>query len=82
MRGLAGKPLTPNFGILLDRLYMTLEDQMDAWTATKKKNMSRGLCGCLGLGSMDKDTKMGMIVSVVTVAYDLSCAMRYIHEQK
>jgi len=55
---------------------------MDAWTATKKKTMSRGLCGCLGLGSMDKDTKMGMIVSVVTVAYDLSCAMRYIHEQK
>jgi len=81
LRGLSGTPLSPNFGLVLDRLYMTLEDQMDEWTATKKKSMSNGLCGCLGLGKMDEHTRMGMLVSVVTAAYDLSCAMRYIHDQ-
>jgi len=81
LRGLSGTPLTTNFGLVLDRLYMTLEDQMDAWTATKKESMSNGLCGCLGMGKMDEETRMGMLVSVVTAAYDLSCAMRYIHDQ-
>ena len=82
LRGLSGTPLSPNFGLVLDRLYMTLEDQMDVWTATKKKSMSNGLCGCLGLGKMDEETRMSMLISVVTAAYDLSCAMRYIHDQK
>jgi hypothetical protein len=82
MRGFTGEPLSPNFGLVLDRLYMTLEDKMDAWTAMKKKSMSSGLCGCLGLGSMDEETRMCMLMSVVTVAYDMSCAMRYIHDQK
>lgn len=81
MRGFTGEPLSPNFGLVLDRLYMTLEDKMDAWTAMKKKSMSSGLCGCLGLGSMDEETRMCMLTSVVTVAYDMSCAMRYIHDQ-
>lgn len=81
LRGLSGTPLSPNFGLVLDRLYMTLEDQMDLWTATKKKSMNNGLCGCLGLGKMDEETRMRMLVSVVTVAYDLSCAMRYMHDQ-
>lgn len=82
LRGLAGTPLSPNFGLVLDRLYKTLEDQMDEWTATKKSSMINGLCGCLGLGTMGELTRMGMLVSTVTVAYDISCAMRYLHSQK
>jgi serine/threonine protein kinase len=81
LRGLTGTPLSPNFGLVLDRLYMTLEDQMNMWTAAKKRSMKSGLCGCLGLGKMDKDTEKMMLVSVVTAAYDLSCAMRYLHGQ-
>lgn len=82
LRGLSGTPLSPSFGLVLDRLYMTLEDQMDEWTATKKKSMSSGLCGCLGMGTMDELTRMVMHISILTAAYDLSCAMRYIHGQK
>ena len=80
LRGLAGEPLCPNFGLVLDRLYSTLEDQMDDWISMKKKGMSSGLCGCLGLGSIDESTKKGMRMSVVTIAYDITCALRYIHE--
>lgn len=81
MRGLTGKPLSPNFGLVLDRLYMTLEDRMDMWTEIKKNSMSSGLCGCLGLGSLDEGTKANILISVVTIAYDLACGMRYLHEQ-
>eukprot|EP01083_Nonionella_stella_P241448 843184_1 len=36
IRGVAGDPLTQNFGLVLDRLYMTLEDKMDYWTDERK----------------------------------------------
>ena len=81
MRGLTGKPLSPNFGLVLDRLYMTLEDRMDMWTEIKKNSTNSGLCGCLGLGSLDEGTKASILISVVTIAYDLACGMRYLHEQ-
>lgn len=81
MRGIAGVPLTANFGIVLDRLYKTLEDQMDEWTEEKKVATSSGLCGCLG-GSLDPGEKSRLRFAAVTAAYDLSSAMRYLHSQK
>ena len=80
MRGLAGEPLSSNFGIVLDRLYGTLEDKMDKWTEEKKGTKS-GMCGCL-FGSVDANARSMLMVQAITVAYDLSCALRYIHDQK
>ncbi len=81
MRGVSGVPLTPNFGIVLDRLYMTLEDKMDMWTADKKLAASGGVCGCL-FGKIDPYERARLLCQAVTVAYDLSCALRYIHSNK
>jgi len=78
MRGVAGEPLTPEFGLVLDRLYLTLEDKMDIWNQEKKMATSSGLCGCL-FGSVDSATKSALVFSAITVAYDLACALRYIH---
>lgn len=81
MRGVAGTPLSPNFGIVLDRLYMTLEDRMDQWVTEKTKAISGGICGCL-FASIDPVEGARLKLMVITVAYDLSCALRYIHSNK
>ena len=77
MRGVAGKSLSPNFGIVLDRLYMTLENKMDKWTEEYNMAKSGGFCGCFQ--SVDARENTRLILAAVTVAYDLSCALRYIH---
>lgn len=82
MRAVVGKSLSPDFGIVLDRLFMTLEDKMDFWKEEKTNAMSGGFCGCLGFGSMDKTVRDTILFSAITMAYDLSCAMRYIHHKK
>ena len=81
MRGVAGEPLTPEFGLVLDRLYLTLEDKMDTWNEETKMATNGGLCGCL-FGSVDSATKASLVFSAITVAYDLACALRYIHSNK
>ena len=77
MRGVAGNPLSPNFGIVLDRLYMTLENKMDRWTEEYNMAKSGGFCGCFQ--SVDARENTRLILAAITVAYDLSCALRYIH---
>lgn len=81
LRGVAGEPLSPNFGLVLDRLYMTLKDQMNAWAAEKKISNGTGLCACL-FGSVDTHAISSIIFSATTVAYDLSRALRHIHSLK
>ena len=80
MRGTAGEPLSPDFALVLDRLYMTLHEQMHQWAADKKDaTASRwGLCGC-NFGAVDANAIAKLVFSAVTVAYDLSCALRHIH---
>lgn len=78
MRGVAGEQLTPNFGLVLDRLYMTLEDRMDVWTEERKGATRGGFCGCLG-GSGDSFVIRELVFAAITVAYDLSCALRHLH---
>jgi hypothetical protein len=81
MRGLAGQPFTPDFGIILDRLYMTLDDKMLFWREERKASLSKHLCGCLGIG-FDQATRQGLLFQAITIAYDLSSAMKYISGQK
>jgi hypothetical protein len=85
IRGVAGDPLSPNFGVILDRLYMTLKEQMDVWTAEKKAANGTGLCACLFgtlFGTVDTQAIASLVLSATTVAYDLSCALRHIHSFK
>ena len=79
MRGTAGIPLSPSFGIILDRLYQTLESRMDQWMYDAKRYKSAGCLGCLGLGKVDPVWKKKQHVDAVTVAYDIACALRYMH---
>ncbi len=81
LRAVAGEPLSPNFGLVLDRLYMTLKDQMDVWTEEKRIANGTGLCACL-FGSVDTRAISSLIFSATTVAYDLSRALRHIHSLK
>jgi hypothetical protein len=81
IRGVAGDPLSPNFGLVLDRLYMTLEDKMYMWTAEKKLANGTGLCACL-FGTVDTQAIASLTFSAITVAYDISCALRHIHSLK
>ncbi len=83
MRGTAGEPLSPHFALVLDRLYMTLHEQMHQWAADKTDATSsrRGLCGC-SFGTVDSQAIAKLFFSAVTVAYDLSCALRHIHSCK
>ena len=80
MRGLAGRPYSPDFGIILDRLYLTLDDKMLFWREEEKAAMSKRFCGCLG--SPDKKTWNVLMFQIVTAAYDLSSAMKYISGHK
>lgn len=79
MRGTAGIPLSPSFGIILDRLYQTLESKMNEWMYDAKRYKSAGCLGCLGLGEVDPAWKKRQHVDAITVAYDISCALRYMH---
>lgn len=79
MRGTAGIPLSPSFGIILDRLYQTLESKMDQWMYEAKQFKSAGCLGCLGLGKLDSVWKKRQHVDAITVASDISSALRYIH---
>jgi hypothetical protein len=81
IRGVAGEPLSPNFGLVLDRLFMTLEDKMDMWKAEKRAANGTGPCACL-FGTVDTKAIASLVFSAVTVAYDLSCALRHIHYLK
>lgn len=79
MRGTAGIPLSPSFGIILDRLYQTLESKMNQWMYEAKQFKSAGCLGCLGLGKLDPVWKKRQHVDAITVASDISSALRYIH---
>jgi len=75
MRGWAAcDPLDDNFFLILDRLYDTLEVRMEKWQVIKKK--AKGL---FGLGS-NKEALNDLMMDRLLVAYDLSAAFRYLHE--
>lgn len=81
IRAVVGDPLSPNFGIVLDRLYMTLKEQMDLWTEERALANGTGLCACL-FGTVDTQAIASLVSSAITYAYDLSCALRHIHSLK
>ena len=81
MRGWAAcDPLGDNFFLILDRLYDTLEVRMEKWQGVKKK--AKGPLGILGGLGSNKDALNDLMKDRLLVAYDLSSAFRYLHENR
>ena len=77
LRGLAfGDPINKDHFIILDRLYLTLEEQIHSWKEDVFVNS--GFCGFGCLGANKKELRRIMSDRLVT-AYDLSSALRYLH---
>jgi len=70
-----GSPYSTDFFVILDRLYDIMSSRLQKWKKTQitgvKKLMDRG-------GKKEQ----AMWVQRLTVAYDLSCAIKYLHDLK
>jgi plasmid maintenance system antidote protein VapI len=75
MRAISSGPiLCPNFFIIMDRLYETLDIKKKQWS--KMQNKAKGTL--FGIGK-NKDDLHHLMVERLVVAYDLSAAFWYIH---
>ena len=72
-----GPRISPNFFIVMDRLFETLDAKMKHWE--EKIKCSRG--GVFGIRK-DADGLKKLLLERLIVAYDLSQAFRYMHENK
>ena len=73
----AGNPLKPGYFLVMDRLYGTLDQKINAWRK-KQKEWTGGFFGLGKKKSMLKD----LLVDRMTVAYDLAAAFFYLHENR
>eukprot|EP00934_Nitzschia_sp_Nitz4_P001057 Nitzschia sp. Nitz4//scaffold161_size51353//39683//41162//NITZ4_006956-RA/size51353-augustus-gene-0.52-mRNA-1//-1//CDS//3329537933//1057//frame0 len=69
----AGEPISPDYFIVLDRLYDILPDRLRKW----KKRKGGGLKKLLDVGGK-KATAFWL--ERLAVAYDIACALNYLHE--
>lgn len=77
MRGVAsGEYLHQDFFIIMDRLFGTLDQRVNAWKRVLKKNS--GFCG------VGKNHKVfhQVLKERMIVAYDLAVAFMYLHENR
>lgn len=80
MRGAAGQPGVPLFVIIMDRLYGTLEEKLEAWRAEAREAAG---AGCSGFGFGTKPAReWGDVLDQIIVAYDVSRALNFLHEHK
>ena len=63
---------TKDYFLVMDRLYNTLEGKMEEWKATSKK---------MGMFAK-KDAKNAFLKDRLTVAFELSSALNYMHARK
>uniref|UniRef100_A0A7S2RHH1 Protein kinase domain-containing protein n=1 Tax=Eucampia antarctica TaxID=49252 RepID=A0A7S2RHH1_9STRA len=77
MRGTAsGESIRKDFFLVLDKLYHTLDRHIVIWSEIFLTNSS--FCGCFG---GDKTALNKLMLDRMTVAYDLSSAFLYLHQQ-
>lgn len=62
---------------IMDRLFGTLEDKIDSW----EKDLAL-LKGCCGTFKADDDKVKNLLKDRLLVAYDLTCAIHYLHENQ
>jgi hypothetical protein len=67
-----------DFFIILDRLHSTLDEEIKKWSALKKRYKGK----MMGLIGSDKDGLKKLMVTRMTVAYDLASAFHYLHSNK
>lgn len=71
--------LAENFFIVLDRLYGTLEDRWNEWKQERKR--AKGLLGKIGIGT-DKAALDRNLTERLLCCYDLTSALKYMHQNK
>ena len=78
MRGVAeGEYLHQDFFIIMDRLFGTLDQRINAWKKVLDKN--NGIC--CGIGK-NKEVFLQILKERMIVAYDLAVAFMYLHENR
>lgn len=88
LRGAAGLPGHPDFMVVMDRLYLTLEQKIEIWNceASFKPNNSGG-GGFFNSFRLPNPMRNGGVLTPevmerVTVAYDIARALNFLHERK
>ena len=75
IRGTSNVPGHPKYSLILDRLYDTLEVQIDKWRMNVKKYRGK----FMGLIGKKKTLLKDIWMSRVLTAYDIAQAMKYLH---
>lgn len=84
MRGYAsGSLLDPNFFIVMDRLYEILNVKIQKWSKLEQGHRGGALSEILGRQSSAGLLRLQqLLIERLTVAYDLSAAFWYMHQNK
>lgn len=69
--------MDPDFFIILDRLYETLDQRLNHWIKESKHNQG----SLFGIGKR-KNVLHDLLVERMTIAYDLAAAFMYLHENR
>lgn len=72
-----GDFMSPNFFIIMDRLYETLGEKMKEWTTLKASHKG----GLFRIGAHTLELEQLMVERLI-VAYDLAAAFWYMHDHK
>lgn len=67
--------LHKDFFVILDRLYNTLEKEIDKWGSKQRKNSVMGK-----ILDMKGKKKKNLLIDKLNVAYDLASALSYLHD--
>lgn len=78
LRGTVGIPGTPDFAILLDRLVMTLEDQILEWQAMQKQCQGK----MIGLVGRNKEILDALRTERLLVSFDIARALEHLHHTR
>jgi Protein tyrosine and serine/threonine kinase len=78
MRGAGGEPGGPNFVIIMDRLYGTLDEKLSVW---RTEALEAAGAGCAGFRTTPA-REWGATLEQVIVAYDVARALNFLHEHK
>lgn len=72
----SGPMLSPDFFIVMDRLYVTLKERMKVWKDIENKGR-----GVLGFGR-DRTEMDRLMLERLVIANDMASAYWYLHENK
>lgn len=79
-----GDAFHPDNFFLMDRLYGTLEDKIDDWSAYLKEHSPKGVLRLLSKSKRKSHDELvkELLQERIVVAYDIASAFRYMHSHK